>query len=210
MACIMKGAFAAPVRGSARSLRQYMREQRLAAGQHVVVGRVKIARIPRVCDAVRMLGEIEQQRYLVVGVGLDDAHNVAVVYAASARLFCRCTTCRAPTACAAQADRPDCRAPRGSWRRRRSKIPFPSPVRAPAFSSQIPPSDCGKYCRGTQRVFLSQQRLLSFSKFYHKNFSHASHSFGKTAHAINKSSKNPPKNFTQLFCLSLEKQAAIW
>ena len=61
-----------------------MREQRLAAGQHVVVGRVKIARIPRVGDAVRMLGEIEQQRYLVVGVGLDDAHNVAVVHAVHA------------------------------------------------------------------------------------------------------------------------------
>ena len=40
---------------------QNMRQQRFAACQHIAVGCVKIAGIPRVGDAVRLLGEIEQQ-----------------------------------------------------------------------------------------------------------------------------------------------------
>ena len=58
----------------------------------------------------------------------------------------------AQPACAGQADRQGCRFPRCSWPPRQFQTVRKSPPFPLNPSSQIPPSGCGRYCRGKQTI----------------------------------------------------------
>ena len=54
-------------------------EESGTTGGNILPGGIEIACVPRVCHVVRVVGMIHQQRYLVLGIGTDDALDAAQV-----------------------------------------------------------------------------------------------------------------------------------
>ena len=59
--------------------RTKLMEESGTTGGNILPGGIEIACVPRVCHVVRVVGMIHQQRYLVLGIGTDDALDAAQV-----------------------------------------------------------------------------------------------------------------------------------